>query len=178
MFNKKIDLNKIDFTDETFLFSYPIFDKELENSIKNFGIINAIIVEELNSKKYRIISGFKRAFIAKKLRFHEININILKKENGENFSDFDKLNLILDEKTIRINNDSKDIFLNEIEKANFIHKIFDSENKIFHLNNFLEIKELCKNLGFTIFDFNKSYLTILIPSTLSNFYFQLFFSKW
>src|SRR5574344_886125 len=115
---KELDIKYINFENYNFLISYPLEDLELENSIKNFGIINPVILER-EGDFYNIISGVKRLKIAKSLNMKIIPSYVLEFKNNI-VSDFDRINLFLDDNLIGRKKD-----FNEIEKANLIYKLYN-----------------------------------------------------
>lgn len=138
----ELDIKHINFENDNFLISYPLEDLELENSIKNVGIINPVILEK-KGDFYNIISGLKRLKIAKKLDIKIIPSYILEFKSNI-VSDFDRINLFLDDNLIGRKKD-----FNEIEKANFIYKLYN----VFELKD-EEIKVICKRIKFVISEFN------------------------
>jgi ParB family transcriptional regulator, chromosome partitioning protein len=139
---KELDIKYINFENYNFLISYPLEDLELENSIKNFGIINPVILER-EGDFYNIISGVKRLKIAKSLNMKIIPSYVLEFKNNI-VSDFDRINLFLDDNLIGRKKD-----FNEIEKANLIYKLYN----VFELKD-EEIKIICKRIKFVISEFN------------------------
>lgn len=70
-----IPLNKIDYADTTFCVSYPLEQRVLEQSMREYGILSPLIVHEHNAH-YRVLSGFRRLFAAQQLNIQQIPVII------------------------------------------------------------------------------------------------------
>ncbi len=135
---KTIKLKDINIENKKFLFSYPIKDDFLKNSINNLGIISPLIVEQ-KSEKYNIISGFKRFLLSNNF-ITDFPCLVL----DNDISDFEKFKISIENNTFFGKRN-----LNEIEKSNIIYNLCN----FFHFNE-LETRKICKMAGIVISKFN------------------------
>ncbi|MCP4482728.1 MAG: ParB N-terminal domain-containing protein [bacterium] len=124
--------------DKTFCFTYNLYSPDLEASIRRSGVLAPVIL-----KDSRIISGFRRAYIANKLNIDDIPTIITTDSDLDAF-----LDVIIENIAVRV--------LNDLEKAMIIHKL---------LNDFKSgdaiLKLVCKilKIGFSEYNIQK-YLQI------------------
>lgn len=90
---QKIPISSIKEEDIFFKFSdeNPSYVSRLKLSVAKLGIISPIIVQPLQKKYYRVVSGFKRFQAAKELNFSSIPARILR----ENLSIFQIISVVL-----------------------------------------------------------------------------------
>ncbi len=117
---KIIEINSINYKDDTFLYSFPVKIERITESIKKVGLLNPIILFGCGDK-YKIISGFKRFFAYKHLGYNDIDAFVFKSGSISDLEAF--LISIYDNIEIRE--------LNIIEKGNILSKL----KKRFNLND-------------------------------------------
>jgi len=85
--NKLIEISIADFNlnDDLFRFSYPDENAELEKSISEYGVTSPVSVKEEDKGTFRVISGFRRIIIAKKLNYSTIPAIAVTKNNLDCF---------------------------------------------------------------------------------------------
>lgn len=107
-----LNIEQINKSDDTFLLSSDHDLAELDDSVKEFGILQPIWVQEIHSNSYRIVNGFKRVCAAQSLGIKTVPALVIKKEEN----DLALFDLYLKERCISGN-------LNPIEISHIIYKL-------------------------------------------------------
>lgn len=127
-----IPLEHIDFSDDTYRYSISAVDNSLVASIRKIGLVNPLVVQQ-GDKKYRIVTGFKRAAALAKLSMNECPAFIL-----------DESEVSLDALLLAIQDNQSVRSLNPIE----LSRILDKLQTIFFVNEDTIIKEYLPQLGY------------------------------
>ncbi len=119
--NKFIEVNidQIDFDDQSYVFTFEPGMSQLIASIKNAGIISPPILEYKTDRTYRIVSGSKRIRALVQLKIKKFTARVIYSKNNEPTLDIFLLNLYENIGTRE---------LNIVEKTNVIFKLINLFN--------------------------------------------------
>ena len=134
-----LNVNDIDFTDKSYIFTFEPLMSQMVQSIKNIGLINMpILAQKSNKPSYRIISGLKRILALIHLRNTNFTAYVFPDENSQPNIDLFLMNFY-ENLSIRV--------LNPVEKSIIINKLLFSFNipKKDVLNKYLPLMGLGSN---------------------------------
>ena len=134
----EVNINQIDFDDQSYIFSFEPDMSQLIASIKNAGIISPPILEYKTDRTYRIVTGSKRIGALVQLKIKKFTARVFYSKNNEPTLDIFLLNLYENIGTRE---------LNIIEKANIIFKLINLFNlpKEQVIKKYLHLLELGTN---------------------------------
>ena len=75
MYFEEVDIREIDFEDDRYRILNPVDSSDLEESIKEFGLINPVKLIKINNA-YKVVAGWGRLSAIKKLKYKKAPANI------------------------------------------------------------------------------------------------------
>ncbi len=140
---RKIKLSSINFSDNQFLFSYPLVFESVKESIKKIGLINPPILKNVKNK-YTIVSGFKRIYALKELKVSDLNAFIVNDE----YPQLKLFQLSLSENSLirEFNSIEKSIIINRLLRYVDKKVILEDYFKYLHLEPSLKLYNLYQPL--------------------------------
>lgn len=123
---KRVQIDQIDLSDRTYIFTFEPPMSEMVLSIKQVGLLNSPVLEQIGQDRYRVVSGMRRIVALNHLAENEVTAKIYSGESHTPNMDLFLLNLYENAATRKFNVVEKALILDRLVRLFHV-----PENEIF-----------------------------------------------